>query len=418
MNPPPGSGGRRVVVTGMGCVSPVGNDLASSWDALKAGRSGIAPITLFDPSGLSTRIAGEVKGFDPAAALGHKDARRTSRAIQLAMVAAREAVGDSGIDIGPIAEDVAVIIASGMGGLDVVEKAVRANDRGGYKRVSAFTATAMLIDMSAGMIATDTGARGPNFAIVSACASGAHAIGEAAELIRRGDAVAAIAGGTEGALTSVGVAAFCVIGALSKRNDEPERASRPFDRGRDGFVPAEGGAVMVLEDHDLAVARGARIYAELVGYGATADAGHVTQPEARGTGARRCIERALARAGRHAADVGYVNAHGTGTPLNDSAETRAWHGALGPHARSVPVSSTKSMTGHLLGASGALEAVVAVMALVDGFAPPTVNLDEPDPDCDLDYVPHVGRRIQADLVLTTSFGFGGHNACLAFATPG
>jgi len=327
-------------------------------------------------------------------------------------------VDDSGIDIGPIAEDVAVIIASGMGGLDVVEKAVRANDRGGYKRVSAFTATAMLIDMSAGMIATDTGARGPNFAIVSACASGAHAIGEAAELIRRGDAVAAIAGGTEGALTSVGVAAFCVIGALSKRNDEPERASRPFDRGRDGFVPAEGGAVMVLEDHDLAVARGARIYAELVGYGATADAGHVTQPEASGTGARRCIERALARAGRHAADVGYVNAHGTGTPLNDSAETRAWHGALGPHARSVPVSSTKSMTGHLLGASGALEAVVAVMALVDGFAPPTVNLDDPDPDCDLDYVPHVGRRIQADLVLTTSFGFGGHNACLAFATPG
>jgi len=414
---PPAGAARRVVVTGMGCLSPVGNDVASSWDALKAGRSGIAPITLFDASQLSTRIAGEVKGFDPAAALGHKDARRTSRAIQLAMVAAREAVGDSGIDIGPIAEDVAVIIASGMGGLDVVEKAVRANDRGGYKRVSAFTATAMLIDMSAGMIATDTGARGPNFAIVSACASGAHAIGEAAELIRRGDAVAAIAGGTEGALTSVGVAAFCVIGALSHRNDEPERASRPFDLERDGFVPAEGAAVMVLEDLDLAVARGARIYAELVGYGATADAGHVTQPEATGTGARRCIERALARAGCDAGDVGYVNAHGTGTPLNDAAETRAWHAALGEHARSVPVSSTKSMTGHLLGASGALEAVVAVMALADGFAPPTINLESPDPECDLDYVPNVGRPIRARLVLTTSFGFGGHNACLAFATP-
>jgi len=408
---------RRVAVTGMGCLSPVGNDVASSWDALKAGRSGIAPITLFDAANLSTRIAGEVKGFDPVAALGHKDARRTSRAIQLAMVAAREAVADSGIDIGPIAEEVAVIIASGVGGLDVLERAVLANDRGGFKRVSAFTATAMLVDMPAGMIATDTGARGPNFAIVSACASGAHAIGEAAEQIRRGDALAAIAGGTEGALTSVGVASFCIIGALSRRNDEPERASRPFDRDRDGFVPAEGAAVMVLEDLDLARARGARIYAELVGYGATADAGHVTQPEATGTGARRCIERALARAGCNAGDVGYVNAHGTGTPLNDVAETRAWHAALGTHAGSVPVSSTKSMTGHLMGASGALEAVVAVMALYDGFAPPTINLDTPDPECDLDYVPNVGRSIPVDLALTTSFGFGGHNACLAFATP-
>ena len=408
---------RRVAVTGMGCLSPVGNDVSSSWDALKAGRSGIAPITLFDAADLPTRIAGEVKGFDPVSALGHKDARRTSRAIQLAMVAAREAVADSGIDIGPIAEDVAVIIASGVGGLDVLEKAVLANDRGGFKRVSAFTATAMLVDMPAGMIATDTGARGPNFAIVSACASGAHAIGEAAEQIRRGDAVAAIAGGTEGALTSVGVASFCIIGALSRRNDEPERASRPFDREREGFVPAEGAAVMVLEDLDLAVARGARIYAELVGYGATADAGHVTQPEVTGTGARRCIERALARAGCDAGDVGYVNAHGTGTPLNDVAETRALRAALGKHAETVPVSSTKSMTGHLMGASGALEAVVAAMALYDGFAPPTMNLDSPDPECDLDYVPNVGRAIPVDLALTTSFGFGGHNACLAFATP-
>ena len=417
MEPSPQTGRRRVVVTGMGCLSPVGNDVASSWEALKAGRSGIAPIALFDASDLPTRIAGEVKDFDPVAALGHKDARRTSRCIQLSVVAAREAVGDSGLDIGPIAEDVAVIIASGVGGLELIEKATLANDRHGFKRVSAFTATAMLVDMPAGMIATDTGARGPNFAIVSACASGAHAIGEAAEQIRRGDAVAAIAGGTEAALTSVGVASFCIIGALSRRNDEPERASRPFDLDRDGFVPAEGAAVMVLEELEHAVARGARIYAELVGYGATADAGHVTQPEATGTGARRCIERALARADLDAADVDYVNAHGTGTPLNDVAETRAWHAALGKHADSVPVSSTKSMTGHLMGASGALEAVVAVMALHDGFAPPTTNLEHPDPECDLDYVPNVGREIAAEVALTTSFGFGGHNACLAFARP-
>jgi 3-oxoacyl-[acyl-carrier-protein] synthase II len=406
---------RRVVVTGMGCLSPVGNDVATSWAALKAGRSGIAPITLFDASELPSRIAGEVKGFDASAALGHKDARRTSRCIQLAMVAARQAVDDSGLDIEPIAEDVGVVVASGVGGLDLIERAVQANDRGGFKRVSAFTATAMLVDMPAGMIATDTGARGPNFAIVSACASGAHAIGEAAEQIRRGDAVAAIAGGTEAALTSMGVASFCIIGALSRRNDDPEGASRPFDRDRDGFVPAEGAAVMVLEDLDHAVARGAHIYAELVGYGATADAGHVTQPEATGTGARRCIERALAKAGSHAGDVGYVNAHGTGTPLNDVAETRAWHAALGEHAGTIPVSSTKSMTGHLMGASGALEAVVAVMAIHDGFAPPTVNLENPDPACDLDYVPNVGRPIDAGMALTTSFGFGGHNACLAFA---
>ncbi len=409
------TGGRRVVVTGMGCVTPVGNDRMTTWEALCRGRSGIAPITAFDPSDLPSRIAGEVKGFDPVAALGVKEVRRTSRPIQLAMVAAREAVGDSGLDITPIAEDVAVIIASGVGGIDLVEKATLAYQRGGYRRVSAFTATAMLVDMPAGMVATDIGARGPNFAIVSACASGAHAIGEAAEQIRRGDAVAAVAGGTEGAITEVGMAMFCVIGALSRRNDEPERASRPFDRDRDGFVASEGSAVVVLEEREHALRRGATVHAELVGYGATADAGHVTQPEAQGLSARRCIERALARAGRGAFEVGYVNAHGTGTPLNDVAETRALKGALGEHARRVPVSSTKSMTGHLTGASGALEAIVTVLAVAEGFLPPTINLDHPDPECDLDYVAHEGRRARPGLAITTSFGFGGHNACLAFA---
>ena len=412
------TGGRRVVVTGMGCVTPVGNDRMTTWEALCRGRSGIAPITAFDPSDLPSRIAGEVKGFDPVAALGAKEVRRTSRPIQLAMVAAREAVGDSGLDITPMAEDVAVIIASGVGGIDLVEKATLAYHRGGYRRVSAFTATAMLVDMPAGMVATDLGARGPNFAVVSACASGAHAIGEAAEQIRRGDAVAAVAGGTEGAITEVGMAMFCVIGALSRRNAEPERASRPFDRDRDGFVASEGAAVVVLEEREHALRRGARVHAELVGYAATADAGHVTQPEAQGLSARRCIERALARAGRAPSEVGYVNAHGTGTPLNDVAETRALKGALGDHARRVPVSSTKSMTGHLTGASGALEAIVTVLALAEGFLPPTINLDHPDPDCDLDHVAHEGRRARPGLAITTSFGFGGHNACLAFAQAG
>jgi 3-oxoacyl-[acyl-carrier-protein] synthase II len=410
--------GRRVAVTGLGCISPVGNDCRTTWDALRQGRSGIAPITLFDASDLPTRIAGEVKGFDAAEVFGVAEARRTSRAIQLGMVAAREALADSRLDIGPIADDVAVIIASGVGGIEMVEAASLAYRDRGYRRVSPFAAFSMLVDMPAGMIAADVGARGPNFAIVSACASGAHAIGEAAEQIRRGDAVAALAGGTEGAITGVGMATFCVIGALSRRNDEPEAASRPFDRDRDGFVAAEGAAVLVLEEWEHAAGRSAHVYAELVGYGATADAGHVTQPEAQGIGARRCVERALAKAGRAPGDVGYVNAHGTGTLLNDLAETRAMHAVFGDRASAVPLSSTKSMTGHLMGAAGALEALVTVLALHDGFLPPTVNLDNPDPACDLDYVPLVGRPARPELVLTTSFGFGGHNACLAFARAG
>ncbi len=405
----------RVVVTGMGCLSPVGNDRPSTWTALREGRSGIAPITLFDPTGLPSRIIGEVKGFDAAAVLGIKEVRRTSRPVLLGVAAAREAVADSGLDIAPIADDVAVIVASGIGGMEVLERASVNYHERGHKAVSAYTAMAMLVDMPAGMIASDTGARGPNFAIVSACASGSHAIGEAAEQIRRGDAVAALAGGTEAAICGVGMASFGVMGALSRRNDEPERASRPFDRDRDGFVAAEGAAVLVLEEREHARARGARIYAELVGYGATADAGHPTQPDAEGRGSRRCMERALARAGCSPADVDYVNAHGTGTPLNDVAETRAMHAVFGDHAGRVPISSTKSMTGHLLGAAGALEALVAVMAIHDGFVPPTINLDNPDPLCDLDYVPHIGREQPVRLALSTSFGFGGHNACLGFA---
>ncbi len=369
----------RVVVTGMGCVSPVGHDRRSTWDALRDGRSGITRITAFDPSDLPSQTAGEVKGFDPVALLGHKEARRTSRPVQLAVAAAREAVTDSGIDLRRIADESAVIIASGVGGLALFENAVLAYAQGGYRRVSAFAAAGMLVDMPAGMVAADVGARGPNFAIVSACASGAHAIGEAAEQIRRGDAVVALAGGTESSITPVGMAMYCVIGALSRRNDDPEAASRPFDRDRDGFVTGEGAAVLVLEELGHARSRGARIYAELVGYGATADAGHVTQPDPTGTQAARCVGLALGRAGRAPHEVGYVNAHGTGTPLNDTAETRALKLAFGDAVATVPVSSTKSMTGHLTGAAGALEAMVTIMAIHDRFLPPTINLDHPDP---------------------------------------
>jgi 3-oxoacyl-[acyl-carrier-protein] synthase II len=323
-------------------------------------------------------------------------------------------VADSGIDLGAgLAEQAAVIIASGVGGLALFEKAVLAYAEGGYRKVSAFAAAGMLVDMAAGMVAADIGAKGPNFAIVSACASGAHAIGEAAEQIRRGDAVVAVAGGTEGSITPVAVAMFCVIGALSRRNDDPEAGSRPFDRDRDGFVTAEGAAVLVLEELGHPRARGARVYAELVGYGATADAAHITQPDPSGAQAARCVTLALA--GRSPHDVGYVNAHGTGTPLNDVAETRALQLALGDAAATVPVSSTKSMTGHLTGAAGALEAIVTVMAIHDGYLPPTINLDHPDPACDLHHVALVGRPASPTLAISTSFGFGGHNACLAFA---
>jgi len=375
----------------------------------------VARITAFDPSDLPSQTAGEVKGFDPVALLGHKEARRTSRPVQFSVAAAREAVADSGIDLGPIAEQTAVIIASGVGGLALFEKAVLAYTEGGYRRVSAFAAAGMLVDMPAGMVAADVGAKGPNFAIVSACASGAHAIGEAAEQIRRGAAVVALAGGTEGSITPVGMAMYCVIGALSRRNDDPAAGSRPFDIDRDGFVTGEGAAVLVLEEMGHARARGARIYAELVGYGATADAAHITQPDPTGAQAARCVTLALARAGRSPHDVGYVNAHGTGTPLNDAAETRALKLALGDAVATVPVSSTKSMTGHLTGAAGALEAVISIMAIHDGFLPPTINLDHPDPQCDLNHVALVGRPASPTLVISTSYGFGGHNACLAFA---
>jgi len=412
-----GNGQLRVAVTGLGAVTPLGTDAASTWEACRSGRSGIATITLFDASPLPTRIAGEVKGFDAEAVVGKKEVRRTSRCSQLAIAAAREAIADSGLDIAPIADDVGVLVASGIGGLEILERGVIALHNGGPRRVSPFMCPSMIADMPAGLIAIDTGAKGVNYAVVSACASSAHAIGEAAEWVRRGEATAIIAGGTEAGITPIGIAGFDAMLALSRRNDEPARASRPFDKDRDGFVMGEGSGMLVLESWEHARARGARIYAELVGYGATADAFHITAPPHDGDGAKRSILRALRRAGRATEDVDYINAHGTSTPLNDSAETRAVKAALGEAAGTVPMSSTKSMHGHLLGAAGAVEAVITVLAIRDQFVPPTINLDEPDPECDLDYVPNRGRNARIDLALSTSFGFGGHNACLAIAGP-
>jgi 3-oxoacyl-[acyl-carrier-protein] synthase II len=399
----------------MGAVSPVGNSAPESWESLRSGRGGIAAITHFDASKLPVRIAGEVKGFDAAAIFGTKEARRGTRHVHFAMAAAREAVLHSGLDIAAESTEVGVLIASGIGGLEVIENTTRVLDLEGARRVSPFAAAMALVDMAPGMVSIDVGARGPNMAVVSACASGADAIGQAANWVRQGDAVAVLAGGTEAGITSTGIAMFAAARALSTRNDDPAHASRPFDRDRDGFVAAEGSAVLVVEEREHALARGATIYAELLGYAASADAYHITAPEPSGDGAIRCVRRALERAELGVDDVQYINAHGTGTPLNDLAETRAIKQVFGESAYTVPISSTKSMTGHMLGAAGAFEAMVTIFAMRDGFLPPTINLEHPDPECDLDYIPNVGRAVDARLAMTTSFGFGGHNACLVFA---
>jgi 3-oxoacyl-[acyl-carrier-protein] synthase II len=407
--------GRRVVVTGMGAVSPVGNSAPESWAAIRSGRSGIAGITHFDSSILPVHIAGEVKGFDAGAIFGGKEARRGTAHVHFAMAAAREAVNDSGLDIAAESADVGVLIASGIGGLEVIERATRTLDTEGVRRVSPFAAAMALVDMAPGMVAIDLGARGPNMAVVSACASGADAIGQAGSWIRQGDAVAVLAGGTEAGITATGIAMFAAARALSARNADPEHASRPFDRDRDGFVAAEGSAVFVLEEREHALARGATIYGELVGYAAAADAYHITAPDPSGAGAVLCVRRALERAGVRPEDIQYINAHGTGTPLNDLAETRAIKEVFGAAAYQVAISSSKSMTGHMLGAAGAFESMVTLLAMRDSFIPPTINLDNPDPECDLDYVPHTGRAADVRLAMSTSFGFGGHNACVVFA---
>jgi len=406
---------RRVVVTGLGMITPLGHSASDTWENLVAGKSGTRTITLFDPEGYDSQVAGEVVGFDPARFMDRKDARRSDRFMQFSIVAAEEAVRQSGVVISPEnAPEVAVIIGTAIGGLTTLLEEHRTLIERGPGRVSPFLVPMMLVDMASGQLSIRLGAKAVNYAIVSACASGADSIGEAANIIRRGEAKVAIAGGTEAAITPLAVAGFAAARALTGRNDDPASASRPFDAQRDGFVMGEGAGVLVLEDETYARERGATILAELAGYGATSDAFHITQPDEHGEGAARAMRRALAQAGLQPDDIGYVNAHGTSTPLNDRLETLALKKVFGDYAYTLPISSTKSMTGHLLGAAGAVEAAICVLALKNGVIPPTANYANPDPDCDLDYVPNVARTAALEAVMSNSLGFGGHNACLIF----
>jgi 3-oxoacyl-[acyl-carrier-protein] synthase II len=405
---------RRVVVTGLGMVSPVGLDTKSSWEALKAGQSGIANITLFDTVKHVTKFAGEVKGFDPTVYLGRKEARRMDRFAQFAVVASKEAVKQANLTIDDNNRDhIGVLVGSGIGGLTTLQDQVTNLLKNGPDRVNPFLVTMMIGDSASAQVSIQLGARGPNFCPTSACSSSADALGIAYETIKRGDAKVMIAGGAEAAINAIGIAAFNSMKALSERNSAPHLASRPFDAERDGFVIGEGAATLILEELEFARARGAVILAEMAGYGASGDAFHVTQPVENGEGAVRAMRIALSKADWQAQDVEYINAHGTSTPLNDKMETTAIKTVFGEHARKVAISSTKSMTGHLLGGAGALEAAICVLTLQYGIIPPTVNYEHPDPDCDLDYVPNVARQSVVNKILSNSFGFGGHNSVLA-----
>ncbi|MHB1499891.1 MAG: beta-ketoacyl-ACP synthase II [Candidatus Dormibacteria bacterium] len=406
--------GARVAVTGIGMVTPLGVGVEEVWGALSRGRSGVRAISNFDASSYPTRIAGEVPDFDPERYMDRKTARHSARYCQLALAAARMAVEDSGLRPESMgADQVGVVVSSAAGGMEEIEKAHGVLMQRGVTRVSPFMAPMMITDMAAGLIAIEMRAGGPNYAVVSACASGAHALADASEVIRRGDAVAMIAGGAEAGITPLLMAAFCQMSALSRRNDEPERASRPFDTGRDGFVMSEGAVVMVLEEMEHARTRGATIWGELLGSGSSADMHHITAPDPQGRGAARAMEAALRHSGLRPDAVDYINAHGTSTSLGDIAETLAIHQVMGEHAGQVMVSSTKSMTGHLLGAAGALEAAACLLAMKHHLVPPTINLESQDPRCDLDYVANVARPADIRVALSNSFGFGGHNACLA-----
>ncbi len=396
-------------------ITPLGHNACDSWDALVAGTPGIDRITLFDPEGYESRVAGEVKGFDPTKYMERKEARRSDRFTQFAFVAADEALRQSGFTIGPENGcDVAVVIGTAIGGISTLIQEYDTLREKGPSRVSPFVVPMMLPDMASGQLSIKLGAKGVNYSLVSACASGADSIGEAANIIRRGDAEVAIAGGAEAAITPIAVAGFSAAKALTTCNDDPGRSSRPFDLARDGFVLAEGAGVLILESEEHALGRGARVLAELSGYGATSDAFHITQPDESGAGAARAMKRALAMAGLEPDEIGYVNAHGTSTPMNDKLETVALKRVFGEYAYTLPVSSTKSMTGHLLGAAGAVEAAICVLALRNGIIPPTINYETPDPECDLDYVPNVARSASLEAVMSNSLGFGGHNSSLVF----
>jgi len=404
---------KRVVITGMGAITPLGNDVPAYWGAIVDGRCGITKITSFDPSAHASQIAGEVKGFDPSSSIKPKDARRMDRFVQFAVVATEEARKNASLDMG--AEDpdrVGVLIGSGIGGLLIIERQHSVLLEKGPTKVSPFLIPMLITNMASGQVSIRLGAKGPNLCIATACATATHSIGEAARIIASGDADVMVAGGTESATTPLGLAGFCALKALSTRNDAPEKSSRPFDAERDGFIMSEGAGIVILEELEHAKKRGAVILAELAGYGLTGDAHHMTAPAPEGAGAAQCMRRALKSAGLNPEDIGYINAHGTSTKLNDKFETAAIRTVFGQHADNIPVSSTKSMIGHLLGAAGGVELIAAVLALEKGVIPPTINYENPDPECDLDYVPNAARELQVNAALSNSFGFGGHNATL------
>ena len=406
---------RRVVITGLGILSPVGNDLVTAWNNVVSGVSGIGPITHFDAAGYSTRIAGEVRDFDPTRWIAPKDVKKMDPFIHYGVAASLEAMKDSGLEVTEAnAERIGVSVGAGIGGITTIERTSQQLAEGGPRKISPFFVPSTIINMISGHLSIMTGIKGPNLATVTACTTATHNIGLAARLIVYGDADVMVAGGAEYATTGTAIGGFCSARAMSHRNDEPTRASRPWDKDRDGFVLADGAGVVVLEEYEHAKARGARIYAELAGFGMSGDAYHMTSPSENGEGAARCMANALKDAGLNPTDVQYINAHGTSTPAGDLAETQATKTCFGDYAHKVMVSSTKSMTGHLLGAAGGVEAIFSVLAMHHGVVPPTINLDEPGEGCDLDYVPNTARDAQLDIVLSNSFGFGGTNGTLVF----
>lgn len=406
---------KRVVITGLGLVIPIGIGVETAWKNVCEGRSGIGPLTRFDPNGHETKIAGEVKGFNPENYIGKKEIKKMDLFIQYALGASKEALEDSQLKITPEnAEQVGVIVGTGLGGLPTIEKYHQVLLEKGPGRISPFFIPMLIANLAAGHIAIQSGAKGPNSCIVTACATGAHCIGDAYRAIVYGDAKAIIAGGTEANITPLTIAGFNAMKAISTRNDAPEKASRPFEKNRDGFIVSEGAGILILEDLEFALNRGARIYAEIVGYGYTGDAYHITAPPPDGEGAARCMRMAIRDAGLKPEEIDHINAHGTSTPLNDATETQAVRTVFGEHAKKIPISATKSMTGHLLGAAGSTEAIFTILSLREGVLPPTINYEEPDPECDLDYVPNVARRTPIQVAMSNAFGFGGTNATLIF----
>ncbi len=407
---------KRVVITGMGVITALGQEIEEFWSAIVSGKSGVSLISAFDTTGFDVKIGCELKDFDPSAFIDKKSVRRMDRFVQFAVVASLKALQDSGIVINEEnASRVGVVLGSGIGGMQTMEEQFRTNYEKGPQRVSPFFIPMIIANMGAGQVSIYTGARGPNYSTVTACASSAHAIGEAFRTIQYGDADVMIAGGSEATITPISYAGFTSAGTLSKRNDEPERASRPFDAGREGFVMGEGAGIIILEELEHARARGARIYAELVGYGLSCDAHHITAPHPEGLGGYEAMRNTLRDAGLKPEEIDYINAHGTSTIPNDKIETMAIKRLFGDHAYKLAVSSTKSMLGHLLGAAGGVEAIITALTLKNGIIPPTINYETPDPECDLDYVPNTARKQECRYALSNSFGFGGHNACLAFA---